>query len=397
MKIAHIVCTYPPYFGGMGNVVFQMATELNRRGHDVQVFTPDYYDANEVRSANAPESGEHAAKLQEQIDFARRLRPSFSYGNAARMPQLLEELNAFDLVHLHYPFFGTANIVRRFKQQHPEKPLVVTYHMDNRAAGWKGLIFSLYAKFWLPKILSAADLLIGSSYDYIAVSDAVDSYRTNHKKWRAIPFGVDIERFQPREKTLSLLSNHGLLSSVPTILFVGGMDEAHYFKGVPVLLKAFLLLKKRGIPFQGLLVGDGSQRSSFEMTAEAYGLLGQVKFAGKVTDELLPRYYNLADVLALPSTTAGEAFGMVLLEAMASGVPVVASDLPGVRSVASQGGEVVPPNNPVALADMLELLLSSEKDRGEYAIQARQAVQSTYNWNSIGDSLEEVYFSLLNK
>ena len=166
MKIAHIVSTFPPYHGGMGNVVFEETQALHARGHDVRVYTPQY---------NADTNG-----FDEE--YVTRIAPAFSYGNAAYIPQLKQELDEMDIVHLHYPFFGTAHLVGKWKQKHPEKKLVITYHMNNRAQGIKGLFFRYYAHAYLPKILRSANLLIASSLDYIVTSDASQIYREDPKK-----------------------------------------------------------------------------------------------------------------------------------------------------------------------------------------------------------------------
>ena len=336
MNIAHIVCSYPPYNSGMGNVVLETVDELSKRGHDVQVLTPLYKDP---MPETVEEQYEEPA-IKEQIDYARRFTPSIQYGNAARIPEVKSLLERFDLVHLHYPFYGTANLVRQWKNRNPFIPLVITYHMDSRAPGWKGLVFKWYNMFWMPKILRSADLIIGSSKDYIEASDANKLKQEAPEKWKTLPFGVDIERFVPREKSAELFEELNLDMSIPTLIFVGGMDKAHYFKGVGVLLKALQKITEEGISIQAILVGDGDLRESYEKRAITYGLVDVVRFTGKVDDETLPHVYNAADLFVLPSTTRGEAFGMVLLEAMASGVPVIASDLPGVRSVASDGGVV---------------------------------------------------------
>ena len=198
MKIAHIVSTYPPYFGGMGNVVFQTAGYLSGLGHEVMVLTPKYYERKEIRSEEAPEAHTHSEELQEEIDYAKRLKTPLSYGNAAYMPQVKNELDDFDIVHLHYPFFGTANMVRKWKLRNPHKPLVITYHMDTRSGGWKGLVFKYYAKYWMPRILNSADKIIASSFDYIEASDAREIFKENTDKWIELPFGVDANRFHPR-------------------------------------------------------------------------------------------------------------------------------------------------------------------------------------------------------
>jgi len=390
MKIAHIVCSYPPYYGGMGNVVLQTVQELGKRGHEVEVFTPLYH----TLPSTPPEELEPAGK--QQVEYARRVTPSITYGNAARIPQVAHELDSFDVVHLHYPFYGTANLVRKWKEHNPYKPLVITYHMDSRSPGWKGLFFTYYNAFWMPKILGSADLLIGSSLEYIEKSDAFDLYTQQKDKWRALPFGVDIERFQPREKPADLFETAGYDITIPTLLFVGGMDKAHYFKGIDVFLKALLRLKKNEYTVQAFLVGDGDLRETYELTAKAYGLSDRVKFLGYVEEELLPYAYNAADLVILPSTTRGEAFGMVLLEAFASGVPVIASDLPGVRSVADEGGVLFPPGDDAALAEAIIEYFADGVDRKQFSTSVRNLAIEKYAWPRIVDDLEDWYMNLVN-
>jgi len=375
MKIAHIVSSFPPYYGGMGNVVFQTAEELRKRGHEVIVYTPSYENLG-----------------IESEDQVRRLEPSFRYGNAARLPQVERELNSFDLVHFHYPFFGTANIVRRWKNKNKDKPLVITYHMDPRGLGWQGLIFKLYARYYSHKILNIADKVIASSIDYVESSEAFSVMEENKDKWMGLPFGVDIDRFKPRDKKLSLFNKHQLNPDLPVLLFVGGMDKAHYFKGIPILLEALLILKKLDIEIQTLLVGGGELKEGFELGVKKYGLGKFVKFAGRVDDDELPYYYNLADLFVLPSIHQGEAFGMVLLEAMASGVPVVASDLPGVRTVASDGGILFETNNSHDLAETIsKYFFLKPEEMQDWKNQARNIAETKYSWEKIVDQLEDVY------
>lgn len=397
MKIAHIVCTYPPYYAGMGNVVFQIVSHLAELGHEVEVLTPDYYQSQEIKPAEEEPSVIHEEKVREQIDYAKRLRPALRYGNAAYIPQIQNELDRFDLVHLHYPFFGVANLARKWKLRNPRKPLVITYHMDTRAPGWKGLFFKYYAKFWMPKILRSADKLVVSSFDYLQASDAGFLYKENPDKWLELPFGVDLEKFKPRERPDALLKKYKLSPDLPIILFVGGMDFAHYFKGVPVLLTALKFLKENNTPAQCVLVGEGELRQDFETQAQIFGLSDLVKFVGAVSHDELPYYYNLADLFVLPSINQGEAFGMVLLEAMASGVPVVATDLPGVRTVAQDAGAVVKPNNPSELATAILGYFSDKDIMSEWRLNARKVAEEKYGWEGIILRLDDVYQSLVSK
>jgi len=307
---------------------------------------------------------------------------------------LKKQLNDFDIVHLHYPFFGTARIVKKWKLNNPDKKLFITYHMDNRASGIKGLLFKINAKFWLKNILKVADKIQVTSFDYLKSSDAgkyLDMYKD---KFFELSLGVDTDKFKIREKPEYLFDKHNLDINKKTILFVGGMDEAHYFKGIPVLLKSALALKKSNFDFQLVLVGDGNLRNNFEITARSYGLKDKVFFIGKVSNQDLAKYYNIADLLVLPSINQGEAFGLVLLEAMASGVPVIASDLAGVRTVASDGGFIVKANDYKDLAEKIYEYFS--EDREELKNKVREVVEEKYSWKKIIEKLEKEYLLFLS-
>lgn len=378
MRIAQIVCTFPPYYGGMGNAAYELSAGLIARGHDVTVYTPEFGGHN-----------------PENFNFAKYIKPTLSYGNAAYLPGIQKELAEYDLVHLHYPFFGTAGMARKWKLKNSKKPFVVTYHMDARAPSWKGLIFATYAKIWMPRILRAADAIIGSTFDYIENSDARKIFLENKNKWHEIPFGVDTERFAPAEKPVDLFARHNLNVENPTLLFVGGMDTAHAFKGVPILLQAVHVLRESIPEIQLLLVGDGDEREKFELMARGMGISNNVRFVGRASREELPLYYNMADLFVLPSIHQGEAFGIVLIEAMGSGVPVIASDIPGVRTVANRAGTTVERKNPVALAEaILDYFSLSVEDQNALKTQARNVVETNFSWDHVVSEHEKLYTTL---
>ncbi|MFH0857869.1 MAG: glycosyltransferase family 4 protein, partial [Candidatus Magasanikbacteria bacterium] len=172
MKIAHVVCTYPPYRGGMGNSVCSMIQALEKRGYDIDVLTPLYDE-----------------KLaQDDKDYVKRLPAFISYGNAAIMKGLTKKLDEYDIVHLHYPFFGTANIVRKWREKNKDKRLVITYHMDAQSLELKkNIIFRLCAKYLMPRILQTADVLITSSFDFMNSSEAKHVFANTKEKWHSIP------------------------------------------------------------------------------------------------------------------------------------------------------------------------------------------------------------------
>jgi glycosyltransferase involved in cell wall biosynthesis len=145
-----------------------------------------------------------------------------------------------------------------------------------------------------------------------------------------------------------------------------------------------------------IIAGDGNLRHSYESLASSLGLSKKIIFIGSVSDSLLPKLYSLADMLVFPSIDKSEAFGIVALEAMASGTPVIASDLAGVRSVVvkKETGLLVKPGSVQNLADMIKLLLKNPRLARQYGTAGRQRVLDCYTWEDIGQKLNKVLLSI---
>lgn len=377
MRIAQIVCTYPPYFGGMGNSTFSLSESLAVLGHEVEVFTP---------IVDAPSLADTKAQVQ-------RVAPRLQYGNGGFFPSIVRTLDTFDVVHLQYPFFGVAGAIRRWKLRHPDIPLVTTYHMDARGSGLLGMYMKLYARHYMPKMMECSDAVLTSSIDFAARSDAADVYANAKDKWHEVPFGVDTDRFHTDTASDALRMQLGA-GTRPMLLFVGGMDSAHYFKGISYLLRAMRQVVMHTDALL-VLVGDGNERSTYETEAALLGLKDHVHFAGAVSDAVLPAYYASADCTVLPSISRAEAFGMVLLESMASGTPVIASDLPGVRTVASLAGAVVPPKDMNALAQALGTAIAVPLLPADRAA-VRSTVVERYSWQVIAQQTVDIYKQVLD-
>jgi len=319
----------------MGNAAASHAEALKAAGHDVTVFSPGV-----------------------------NLRPIFRVGNSACAPQLWWKLRGFDVVELHYPFFGGAEWVWLWKLTFGRKArLAVTYHMDAVGSGLFGAIFRLYRALFLVPILKSADVILTASRDYLASSQA--AFIKDDPRVRETPFGVDLERFRPRPD---------IVKNEPLAIFVGGLDRAHYFKGVPVLLEAFARALRTVSEARLAIVGDGDLRAAYEREALELGIEKRVWFVGKTSDSHLQECYGHARCHVLPSIDRSEAFGIVTLEAAACGVPSIVSDLPGVRTVVEEGvtGLRVPPGDAEPLARaMTELFVA--KDRAEAMGRAARA------------------------
>lgn len=372
VRVAHVTCTYPPYRGGIGHVAAEYAARLPALGCEVEVFTPDYGDPDP-----AP-PGVH------------RLRARLRSGLCAVLPQLGGRLlDRFDLVHLHFPFYGAAQFVAWRRWRHARPKLVLTYHMDAHAPGWRGAVFGLHRRTLLPWIVRRADAVLVASRDY-AEHAALGRLRDVLPRVEEHPFGVDAQRFAPGDRAAARAALG--LAAAPTVTFVGGMDRPHAFKGVSVLLRAAAALPRTT---QLALVGDGDLRARYQQEAAALGL--NARFLGGLSAVQLPLAYTAADVVAFPSTSAAEAFGLVALEAAASARPVVASALPGVRAAVRDGttGVLVPAADPVALAQALRALLEDPRRAAALGRAGRERVERECTWDHAVAKLRDVYARLL--
>ena len=426
MRIALVVSTFPPYQGGMGNMAFSYALGLTRRGHQVEVFCPERRKTAlslESRNASslspAPRASYMPGSLAAPTNASsspfpvHRLKPWFDIRNSAFVPQLAARLGRFDAVNLHYPFYGGAEAVFLLKKLKGKKlPLVVNFQMDNYGSGTPGVIFKANARLFTPRLLRAADKVIVTSEDYAAHSTAAGTFRKYPEKFGAIPPGIDTARFSLGKRDSDLLNRYGITEGEKVVLFVGGLDRAHAFKGVDFLIRAW---RELGIAKTRLLiVGEGDLRESYQRTADELGLVRNAKgrafpaevdprpksgapaavvFADPVGAGELPAYYRLADLLVLPSTDSSEAFGIVLVEAMACGVPVLASDLPGVRNVIESGrnGFIFRARETKDLLDKLRSTLLNDELRGRMRVAARETAVAHYDQEKIWDRVDKVF------
>jgi glycosyltransferase involved in cell wall biosynthesis len=364
-NIAIISPVFPPYRGGIGEVAKEHARLLSEHNFKVSVFTPDY----EVSQKD--DDNNHLYKVI-------RVKPFLKYGNAAWIPSIASQLKDFDTVILHYPFFGGMKAVYNAKKKYDFK-LITYYHMDVVAGGLKGLIFWYATKFFLPKIVKQSHVVLASSEDYAKQSNLGKHWIDNDAKFKILPIGVDINRFHPQE----------LNKKENIVLFVGGLDKAHYFKGVEYLIKAIPLVELQA---KFVIAGKGELVNEYTQLAKELAVSDKVIFTGGVTDQELVKLYQNAIVTVLPSVDHSEAFGIVLIESMACATPVIASDLPGVRSVFEHGvqGYNVSVRDVESIAKRIAELVSNPKIQLQMGTHARALVEQKYDWNKIGNILKSL-------
>lgn len=360
--IAILTPTFPPYRGGIGTVAETDAVQLAALGYDVHVYAP-----------GAP-SDRAAAGYQ-----VHGLRPWLRWGNGAFVPQAASLLGKHSLVVLHYPFFGGAEPLAVAKRLSGKGKYVLVYHMDVAGTGLLRPAIALHARVVMPDIVRRSERVIVTSADYARSSAIAPLFAAEPERFRELAPGVDTARFSPGPKNGALFSKYGIPAAAPVVVFVGGLDRPHYFKGVPVLLSA--LASRELAEARALIVGDGDSRSRFEAQAKSLGVASRVVFAGGVSDASLPDHLRLGDVFVFPSTDRSEAFGIAALEAMACGVPVAASDLPGVRTIVRSGatGLAAPPGSSSAFALALSRLLADPAGRRAMGEAARRMAVEEYS------------------
>lgn len=370
LRIAIVSPVYPPYRGGIGTVAAHDAAQLRSAGHAVEIFTPAYTKQT-VKEASIT-----------------RLQPFYAWGNAAVLFGLVSKLRGFDVVHLHYPFFG-SDILATFACKLWNIPLVVTYHMKPKAKGVLAATFAVYRAVLQPMIFRVARAVLVSSNEY------GDEQRVMHRRRIVHPFSVDTDRFAPGDRHAAQ-DHFGISHDLPVIVFVGGLDAAHYFKGIEALLRAFATMQVKA---QLLIVGDGNRREHFEALARGLYILDRVHFVRSVPFEDLPIAYQAADLHVLPSIDRSEAFGIVTQEAMATGIPSIVSDLPGVRTlvVPETTGAHVAPNDIDALAQILDRFCADRERRMRCGTAARERAVKEFSADHLTNALIGVYKTVISE
>jgi glycosyltransferase involved in cell wall biosynthesis len=372
MRIAQVVSTFPPYMGGTGAVCYHNSHELHKLGHDVTVF-----------AASLPKGWEECF-----AEFTvERINPFFRFRNSPFVPQLLHRLKNFDLVHLHYPYyFGGELVYLSSKLNNTE--YLLTYHNDVIYGKPLDHIVRAHDISLAKKVINGSKRVCVHSIDYAKNSRLMKLLKDSDKLVE-VPNGVDINFFNPSVDGSGIREKY-LITDKKVILFVGGLDKAHYFKGVEHLLRSLKDLNNDTVL---IIVGDGDLREYYQCMAAKLDVLGKTIFAGRVPSEELNKYYAASDLLVLPSTTMGEAFGIVLLEAMATQKAVIASNLPGVRTVVDDNinGLLFTPGNSNELSSKIQYLLDNEDVRRRFGRAGRKKVEDKYSWDRIGKKLEEIY------
>jgi phosphatidylinositol alpha-mannosyltransferase len=361
------------YPGGVTEHVANLAEQFLARGHEVHIVAPSSRDGTEpIASTNAPVHRiGRVVSIPANGSVARITLSLRSYLQAKR---LLQE-QQFDLVHLHEPMM-------------PALPLTVLRHSNTINIGtFHAFRVTPLTYFYSKPILRP---FFRKLHGHIAVSSAARDFVGEYfpADYRVIPNGIDFPRFKTRYPRLEQFSDDR-----PTVLFVGRLEKR---KGLRFLLRAWPKVLERQPDARLVVVGGGRPLEGYRRFAARQGWSpSDVVFAGYVPAEDLPRYYQACDVFCAPNT-GQESFGIVLLEAMAAGAPIVASDIPGYRDVISHGetGLLVERQNPGAIADAVGRLLGNPGLRASMRRAGQEQAQD-YHWPRVASQVLDYYSEVL--
>lgn len=356
MHILHLYKDYSPVLGGIENHIRMLAEAQVALGHEVTVLVCS-------RDRHTYEERLNGVR----VIRAGRLATAASMPLSWRQPLILARLRV-DVAHIHspYPLGEVANWLWG-----RARATVITHHSDIVR---QRTILRFYGPI-LRRVLRAADAIIATSPRYLESSPWL---RPMQARCTVVPLGVDLSRFTILARPMHI---------PPTLLFVG---KLRYYKGLDTLLRAMPQVPQARL----VIVGDGPMRETWQRLAIQLGLEPRVQFVGEVSDAELLSYYANADLFVLPANARAEAFGTVLLEAMAAGLPVVSTELGTGTSWVNQDGvtgRVVPPNDPDALAAVLRELLAAPSQLAQMGKAARARVEAEFSLSVMVRRVEAVY------
>ena len=363
MNILHIYKDYYPVLGGIENHVRVLAEAGAARGHAVTVLVTS-------RDRKTRREELNGVKL---IKTARWVNISSAPISPAMFREARQLGRTADVIHLHFPY-PLGELARLLSGSRAKT--IITYHSDIVR---QKLLRTVYQPF-LWRILRKADRIIATSGRYIDTSPYLSQFKA---KCSIIPLGTDVAQFaqvkpQIVDDLRSNLQWYGSTTRETPRFILLSVGRLRYYKGLGDLIRALPQIPN----VKYVIAGDGPLSGEWQQLARSVGVADRVFFAGEVADAELPYYYAACDLFVLPANARAEAFGTVIVEALAAGKPVISTEVGTGTSWVNVHGEtglVVPPHDPPALAAAINRLLSDDhlRDQMGHAAQARAYAEFT--------------------
>jgi glycosyltransferase involved in cell wall biosynthesis len=371
VRILQVAPYYAPHAGGVESHVRSIAREFARQGHEATVLTSRYSDRLPAR------------ERLEGVEV-RRLPTLGTWFNTPVVRGIGPALGALrpDVVHLHFPPPLTSYSAAHALDRYPGLPRCLTYHCDLFLATPVGAAMTaLYNRLLLPGTLDRVDRVVVHTESY-----ALTSRPLRGRPVEIIPSSVELDRFRPEVDGDAVRRQLGL-EGRRVVGFTGRLVP---HKGVDDLLRALVRLPD---DVALLVVGRGPDLGALDALARHLGVAERVRFCPRVSDAELPSYFRAADLFAFPSTNRLEGFGLAVAEALASGLPVVVADIPGVREVIEPGveGLLAEPLLEGELSDRIRELLDDPERRQKMGAAARARAEARYGVETVTAALIAMY------
>ena len=373
MNILQVTPYFFPHFGGVESHVLGLSESLIKLGHEVEVVTSRYSRMPETEILN----GIKITRLPQWINM-------YNTPLVTSIRQFVRRTHA-DIIHVHSPPPFTERFAAKGAKD-AGKPFVVTHHCDLELKGLFGnTAVSFYQNYLGKYPLEEADRVISTTESYATTSRTLWDIDVT-----VIPNAVDIHRFNLQNDGKVIKDKYSSKDE-PLALFVGRLVP---HKGIGILIRSLTYTDKGKL----LIVGDGPYKKWLVDLVNKLDLKDRVVFVGPVDDYWLPSYYSATDVVVLPSTSRLEAFGIVGLEGMASGKPLILSDIPGVRDVISEKeGYIVEPLDPSAITKALDKIWNAPEMAREMGERGRLRVEKLFSWEKVAKDIENVFNDVLTK
>ena len=387
MRIVQVTPRFPPAIGGMENHVYTISIELIRRGHEVIVVTSDDIDGGKNSIKENVDIVDGIKVYRHPLLFRRIIREYWLVSDVART---LKNLHA-DGVHTH-GFRCLSSCVATYWCKKNKVPVILTPHgiYPPRSLG-NALIKSIYD-------YSFGNLLLKFSRRIVALTEnnkqLLLKIGAPRDKIVMIPNGVDVAKYRKIRSSNERRKKHGF--DGPVLLYVGRID---WNKGLEKVIEAMPMITKEFGYAKFLIVGPDYANYSRNLLylARKLGVHDSIFMTGRVSEEQLFLYYSIADIFIFPSIY--EAFGLSLLEAMASYVPVVASKSGGIKDILVDGVHalLLKDCSPQEIFNSVSMLLHDSKLKEKLRENAFNLVSRKYGWDAVVDKIEALYKEVFNK
>jgi glycosyltransferase involved in cell wall biosynthesis len=381
-KLCIVTHTFLPHVGGIEKVVNEQSKRLLHKNYTPTVVT------NRIETPRTYRVDGVDVECYESVNTGFRLGIPYSIPTIPSFPVFVKAVVASKIVHAHGHPYLTSLLAGKLAKQYG-KPFVLTQH--NTYIEYN----NIFDQVETVNDLSVGKQNLNNADKIIAISQATKNYvlRLGAKpsKVKVVYNGVDLSRFKSiKGKREEMRRKLGIPQDAVVVLTVRRLV---YKNGVDTLLECASIAAKRNPKIVFLAVGKGPDFESVRAQIAQLGLEANFRLAGFVSDEDLPYYYNLADLFVLPSKS-GEGLPLVALEAMACGLPVVATDVGGIKEILlREYGKLVPPNQPELLADAV--LDFSAVDFSSRRAELRGKVEEKFSWDSNVERLVEIYEELI--